>query len=644
MTTEVIDPHPRPPLSHGGKKPSSAASNVAQAKARNAQGRKVASVVQSRADQDVDPETGKRTLTAVFPGKGGREPHHVDLSFLLRFPNLQPMFTEGFLCSGANRTPETRQGVSKSLSRYFFTYLDAYWPNTLSPGDLDDELLAGFRGNLLNTPRAHGKALHPSTARHALSAVRSVLVALTQGPWADAANCISERVPCIPAGANRKSTPRQVLGMEPLLSILGAAEREVLAIQQRFAKAKVLLVEGRARLHDPRRTVKNNRDDYRDLATCLAAVDEAYPGVIPNLEVMISEHPALGRAVQDIHRQGMVSSSFYPSARDLVPFVLLLTVATVFNADTVLGLDWSNIDFEKDQAGTPAIEIVGMKGRAVRDPVRVFESDVAVSSNLSLRQILFNLREITLRIRPALPPEHSDRLFVFVQQVQAKRPKGFGLDGREVLGTSGDGVWKASLKNFIADNSLPPFSLGLLRPTILDLVQFIDGGLEAARKVGNHGSPVTTWTHYTSDGVQKRYRERIGQVIVLRERWLQTGGAIDPRRLTPWQDKGAATPGFTCLDPFDSRRPNQQPGRLCKDYGGCPSCPMAAAHPGDPLCVGYYTALEAAIYRSQSAMSARTWIERWTLVLADLAALRAWIPAEVLKASREISIQLPNVG
>ncbi len=433
--------------------------------------------------------------------------------------------------------------------------------------------------------------------------------------------------------------------MEVLLSILDAAEKEVLAIEQRFVTAKALLAEGRTRLLDPFRHAKGKRSDYRDLAICLAALDEAYPSVIPDLEVIILDHPLLGQAVRELHGHGTVSSCFYASGRDLVPYVLLLTVATVFNPDTVLSLEWSNIDFDKDQAGTPAIEIVGLKGRAVQDLVRVFESDVAVSSSLSLRRILFGLQEITSRIRPALAPEHSERLFVFVQKWGGqKKPKSFGLDGRKLLLPSGDIVWQSSLKNFIKDNRLPPFTLGRLRPTILDLVQFMDGSLEAARKVGNHGNPVTTWTYYTSDGVRKRYRERIGQVIVLRERWVQTEGAIDPRRLTPSQDKGAATPGFSCLNPFDSQRPNQQPARLCKDYGGCPSCPMAAAHPNDPQCVGYYTALEEAIYRSQSTMSASTWIERWVPVLSDLAALRAWIPPDVLKASREISVRLPNVG
>lgn len=644
MTTKPIAPLMRERELRSGKKPSSAASNVAQAKAKFEQDRKIESIVQARVIHGVNPETGEPTLAAVFTGKAGRENQHVDLSFLLDFPNLQSMFTEAFVSWGAKFAPGTRQQIRTLLRGYFFPYLKANWPNALHPGDVDDELLARFRDSLLNTPGKRGGTLHPNTVGNALMAIRLVLERLDTGPWADAANRIAERVPPAPFGGARRSIPTEVLGLEELLAILGAAEREVLAIQQRFAKAKVLLAEGRARLLESGRPVKNNRGDYSDLALCLAALDAIFPSVIPDLKVILENNRALAWAVNYTHGLGEVRSCLYASGRDLVPFVLLLSVATVFNPDTVLALNWSDIDLDKDQAGTSAIEIVGVKGRATRDPVRVLESDVAASSKLSLKQLLSNLKEITSRIRSDLAPEHADRLFVFVQQVRAKRPKGFGVEGRRTVMPSADGIWQISLKNFIRENKLRPFTLNQLRPTILDLVQFMDGSLEAARKVGNHGSPVTTWTHYTSDGVKKRYRERVGQVILLRERWLQTGGTIDPRCRTPAQDKGAATPGFSCLDPFDSPRPNQQSGRLCKDYGGCPSCPMAAAHPGDPLCVGYYLALEVAIYRSQGTMSARTWIERWTPVLSDLAALREWITPDVIEASRTFSIQLPNVG
>lgn len=644
MTTERIGPQIPGRELRTGKKPSSAASNVAQAKEKMEQDGKVGSIAQTRVNHGVDPKTGEPTLTAVFPRNGAREVHHVGVSFLLAFPNLQQLFTEACLCWGARLTDQTRNGGINDLRRYFFAYLKSDWSNMLRPEDIDDELLAGFRDSLLNKSGLRAKALHPRTVSRALSLLRSILSTLTTGPWARVASRIAERVPPGPVGARRKTVPTEVLGMEQLLAILGAAEREVLNIELRFAKARVLLAEGRTRLLDHGRLTNNTRADYRDFSVCLAAVAEACPGVIPDLKVLRSRDPALGLAVQCTHGQAEISSHFYLCSRDVVPFALLLAVATVFNPDTILTLNWQDIDLDKDRAGTPAIEIVGAKGRAVRDLVRVLDPDAALSSRLSLKQMLAYLREFTSRIRPHLSPEHADRLFVYVQRKGRKQPKGFGASGEKSGLPSGDIVWMRALQRFVKDNKLPPFTLGQLRPTILDLVQFMDGSLEAARKVGNHGSPATTWTHYTSGGVRARYRERIGQVIVLRQRWLQTGGVIDPRRLALGQDKGAATPGFSCLDPFDSQRPNQQPGRLCKDYGGCPSCPMAAAHPGDPLCVAYYTALEAAIYRSQRAMSARTWIERWTPVLADLAALRMWIPPDVLEASHEISIRLPNVG
>ncbi|MES2298672.1 MAG: hypothetical protein V4582_16630 [Pseudomonadota bacterium] len=645
MKIESLGPQTPERETRKAKTPSSAASIVAQTKKKMEQEGKVGSIAGTRAEHSMDARTGEPVLAAVFPRQGGREPHYVDLSFLLAFPNLQPMFVDAFLCWGATVSPQTRLNCRDYLRRYFFAYVKSNWSDFIHPVDIDDEMLAGFRDKLLNESGQRVKALHPHSVRTAMGVLRSTLGALNTGQWASVANRIAERIHSGSVGVARKTVPTRVLGLEQLLAILGAAEREVLAIEQRFANARVLMADGRARLHDTARIMNNTRSDYRNFSVCLAAVDEAYPELVPDVAVIKQRNPALGRAITHIHGQAVVTSHFYPSGRDLVPFVLLLTVATVFNPDTILSLNWRDIDFNKDQAGTPVIEIVGVKGRAVRDLARALYQDATVSSRLSLKQLLVCLREITTRIRAHLAPEHTDRLFVYVQQFGVKRPKGFGEDGeRRCMTGSNDRVWGLGLMNFIKDNKLPPFTLGQLRPSILDMVQFMDGSLEAARKVGNHGSPATTWTHYTSGGVRARYRERIGQVIVMRERWLQTSGVIDPRRLAPGQDKGAATPGFSCLDPFDSPRPNQQPGKLCKDYGGCPSCANAAAHPGDPVNVAYYTALEVAIYRSQGAMSARTWIERWTPILADLAALRAWISSDVLEASREISIRLPNVG
>lgn len=51
---------------------------------------------------------GKPTLTAVFPVKGGGEPHLLDLSFLLDFPLLAELFAEGLLQWGKSLDPKSR--------------------------------------------------------------------------------------------------------------------------------------------------------------------------------------------------------------------------------------------------------------------------------------------------------------------------------------------------------------------------------------------------------------------------------------------------------------------------------------------------------------------------------------------------------
>jgi hypothetical protein len=201
-----------------------------------------------------------------------------------------------------------------------------------------------------------------------------------------------------------------------------------------------------------------------------------------------------------------------------------------------------------------------------------------------------------------------------------------------------------ALNSFRKVNNLEHFTLSQLRPTLIDMTLFLNGDLAAAQALGNHRKPHTTWTFYTSSGVKKRFLERLGEVLVLRQRWIDTKGVIDPRRLTQSQDKSAATPGFICLDPFDSPRKNQNKGRACKAYGECPSCPLAAADLGNASTVALYFALKYSIYKSQSSMSAQTWLLRWAPVLADLDALLEMIPQSMLESSKIFRFTLPSVG
>lgn len=629
-------------LNASNRKLSAAASVVAQTLSRAEGSRNPNPFIQARVENSVNPKTGKPALIAIFPSAKGEIPNRNDVSFLLNFPNLKPMFLVAFLMAGATRAPSSRSEMFRTIRRGFLAYLRDSKLAHILPGDIGDEVLVGFREWLLRP--SSGKPLHPKTVGKALGVVRICLEAIEGGQWVAEARRIAERVPFGIVGVNKRLQPTEVLSLDSLLQIMHSAEKEVLEIQGRWGRGRQLIAEGREGLASPSRQLQHTMNDYADLAICLAEIDTMFSNIVPDLRSIARENKRLANAIEHIHTQRKVRSFFQPTPRDLVPFVILLTICTVFNPDTVLTLEWSCISRDKDRAGTPAVEIVGLKGRASSDLVRLLDPASSVSQSLSLHSLLACLNEICARIRPMVNREHADRLFVYVPEVRGKAPCSFGSyrGGNDVA--SGDITWRHNLRRFINDHQLQYFSLGQLRPTIIDMVQMIDGGLEAAQKVGNHRNPTTTWTHYTSSGVRNRYRERIGQVILLRERWITSSGDIDPRRLERAQDKGAATPGFICLDPFDSPRPNQQSGRLCSDYGACPGCPLGGARPYDPTSVAYYSALEQAIFRSQPQMSAKTWLERWAPILADLRALLAMVSSEVLEESKKIRITLPLVG
>lgn len=626
---------------------SAGASVALQAAKRKASRGEPAELSTERLEHGYHVQKGTPTYHAVFAQAGGGEPSRIDISFMLDFPNLIELFGPAFLAYGSTLKPGTARTVAGELKLGFFAFVRLNYSVDLRYEDINDETLIAFRTYLNSAKGIRAKSMSIGTIRGYLGSLRLVLGALTKGPLRSSAQRISERVPAGPIGGKQAAVPTPVLSVEELLQIMEAAEREFLAVEGRYLRGLELISSGRKKIESGMGGKLNILCDGAELDVVLASIDAEYPGIIPHHTVIAKTNAALSLAIVTQSKKNdniSLFRYFYPSSRDLVCFAVLITIVAVFNPDTSLWLRWNNINLDKDVAGVPMVEIIGLKERAVNNLVRLLDPNDAISSGLSLSRLLRFLKEFTARARPFAAEKHEDFIFLFVQDAELKNPKSWGRLGATFQGPSNDSVWQFSLKQFIEKNQLKRFTLSQLRPTILNLVQSLDGSLEAAAEVGNHKNPRTTWTHYTSDGVRKEYRERIGKILLLRERWFDSVGRIDPRIWRARTDKGAATPGFMCVDPFDSPRPNQSIGKLCADYGGCPACPLAGAYPEDPESVAYYTALVDAIYKSQGAMSAKTWVKRWVPVLSDLQSLLALVPEDVLSQSRQVVVRLPLVG
>lgn len=669
-----------PALTPNKKPRTSRAQQVVEAaKRRNAEQGNVENLPSTRLEHGT--ADGKPRLTAIFPKKGGGDPHRLDLSFLLEFPRLKDFFAEALLKAMKNNKFNTRRAVSKSLRSGWFTFLRKSGYGNLSPEDLDEQIVTGFNTWLHEARKADGDAHHPLTIAARLGPLRVALAASRMPHLVDL-------VPSGPRGASRKSVPTKVLQFDQLLAVITTAEKEILALRDFWEKGQSILMQGRALLHNgavlvksPRTQRVKNRRIQRvmmvtesNLAIALAMIDLRYPGVIPNLLEISADNALLADTIQYGINMGKMTRYFYASGRDLVPLVLSIAIATAFNPDTILNLNWKNVDRnvdplsngrravqfdvteEADEVNTsrkadangvnesPLAKITGDKPRAGRQLLRLLDPEASVVNQVSLNMVFDLLIAMTERIRPFVIDRetHGDRIFLYVQKTNEKRAKGFGGDTYDACG---DEVWKRHLAAFIKDNNLPEFTLKTIRATLLDYVQLFNrGDLEAARQVGNHASRVTTWTHYTSDLVKQILQEATGETMLVRERWLDSEGKIDPRKHSEWASKGCATPGWICLDPFDSPRPNQKQGRLCSAYGECPDCPLSAARPVNPSNVMLYEALRRAIYRSMIRVTAPVWRDRWAPVVASLDGLLANVPAQVLEESRKLTVELPDIG
>lgn len=599
---------------------------------------------------DVCSATGRPGLVAGFPGPNGTE--RVDLSILLRLPNLAAPLARAFRAHASVLRPVSRRHVARRLG-VFATYVSKAG---MTEANLDALATDAFFAALiawLDAPRVL-RLSNARTGRRAgdmaplcvkermamLGLVRSLAEALLEDPDHDGA--ARRLLAAIPRnqwpGAARKFTPKPRIGQDDWSIIVAAAEREALQAMRGWAEGLHLLELGRARL-----LVSPGCPDYRDLATCVARLDQLYPGVIPEADRIEQDDRRLRRFVQYVHRQKPICNRLYPSPRSLVPFVILFAAETALNASTIMGIDRADIR-RGDVLGRPVLWITAEKHRAARDPLLPFDASEpdGIRKKVTLATIVDFLTAYTERLRGEAPPDQCDRLFL-VAMKQGRTPlhpvRGYyGLSHTEA-----DNSWFWALTAFRRDNKLVKFTLDQVRPTVLDEEQRRSGDIVRAQRLGGHRSAATTWRHYTSDGTRQRLRERLGGIFMLRERWWSSGGRIDPRALFRTGDAGAATPYFRCLDPFDSPRPGQRAGRLCKAYGECPSCPLAAANIGDPVSVAHYRALAAAIIESRDTMPPKAWLTRWAEVLADLEALLAQVDLPTAGRAAAYHVHLPPV-
>jgi hypothetical protein len=297
---------------------------------------------------------------------------------------------------------------------------------------------------------------------------------------------------------------------------------------------------------------------------------------------------------------------------------------------------------EDEDAGDNTEEIVGeklfsgapIKKRArYRRQKRILPVEDAPDNPAFLWQFLV---EWTEWFRPTVAPEWQDRLFLYVSGSTSSNKRMQGFDGKTDPG--GDYSFQYAYKAFFRDHGLTYYTFMQFRPTGLDIVDVEFGGdIRAKQAAGGHATIQTTYQSYTTNAQMQRGDEALAQVSATRERFRKTQGKSDPRRKPEGADIGAATPGWTCADPYDS--PLYGKGKLCGGYGRCPACPLGSMNPNDCYSAAQAINLLDAIDKAVEIMAPAAWLERYSR--SRKALTEFWlpqIPDHVLEQVRQIKL------
>jgi hypothetical protein len=246
------------------------------------------------------------------------------------------------------------------------------------------------------------------------------------------------------------------------------------------------------------------------------------------------------------------------------------------------------------------------------------------------------LVEWTDWFRPTVASVWQDRLFLYVLGGTSPNKRMQGFDGHTNPG--GDCNFDNAYKAFFRDHGLTYHTFMQFRPTGLDIVDVEFGGdIRAKQAAGAHAKAQTTYQRYTTEAQMQRGDEVLAQLSAARERFRTTQGKSDPRRKPEGADIGAATPGWTCADPYDS--PIYEKDKLCGGYGRCPACPLGSINPNDCYSAAQAFNLLDAIDKAVESMAPAAWLERYGP--SRKALIEFWfpqIPDHVLEQVRHVKL------
>jgi hypothetical protein len=575
-------------------------------------------------------EQGNPFLRVVVPTPREPKPEQViDLSFLYALPNLADTLAEAFLdWTATTQRTASRGGEAAHLRVGLVAFLVETGRTATTPEGLTTELANAFIGWLNEKRTGRDELLQENSRAKLFGTLRRLIKHLRQLPkWAGRIprDLYIRDSPWPMRHLKRKAT--EILDSEDLRRLLSACAEEVTSTIHRIEEGWRLREEARDSLPSSHQGYMA----YADLGSCLAAVETQLRGQILRMDVVNDMDRDVGEAVRKLHG-GLISLGeyFYPTPRLLMPFIVLLSLYTGVNTGSLV---------ESQRGGFWVASVLGhrrfywkvWKERAKRWQAGSIACDEDMTHPATLVQFLMRWTEY---LRPLVHPSESERLFLFVPP-RGKRP---ASSFHSKWGSLLSGSWEYGYHQFLKEHGLGLLGTRRFRVTGLEIVHQVTGGdLPAMQAWANHARSSTTERNYVGDGAKQRDEERLAEIMLVRGRWRQTQGKIETRGRPEHTDIGAATPGWTCLDPYAGLHGPKD--TLCSAYAQCPVCPLGSVDFQSPYaCAQAHNLLEA-VRRAAETMAPQAWLKRMAPVQQKL--LDTWLPqfsAPVRKAAQKLSL------
>lgn len=582
-----------------------------------------------------EPGTAVRTCepdAETAPSQADSHVDRFDCSAWLSTPKLALVFAESLARKMRPLSFRSRQVDVENLTRGWFTFCASLpGAEALDLPDLTGSLIARFVYQFLGAKSEDGEyAIKSGSTRiHRLGVLRKVIEGL--GDEAKARLPESFSIPVAPWRGAKLYTPTPPLEMDLASKIYACASERVAEVMA--AVEAVWESAGEAQAADPNVSTRRLPARTLPLGAAYLRVIELSGGYLPERKVLRAEGGELF-ALTRVHGYSQLARALAPTPRDIVPFVYLLAFQTLLNQQPLLDLRLGDVAVS-EVLGIPRVHIETVKHRA--NTVQRMNFAESTSPDSPFRTLTF-LVKWTKNIRKFCDASIRNDLFIYAPRDKhgEQRVETFHEHGR---GRSPN--FEALNTVFCKTSGFPWTGLRSIRALGAELANLIFGdNPDVQRQLLGQKCRTTGEGHYTSPASQRRGEQRLALAMEERTRWINTGGAIEPRGANREDDHSAATPGFTCIDPFHSPLRGQHSGRLCQAYGDCPGCPLGVANVHSGYSLARLLQLRQRFIEARADMGDAAWSARWQIAFTRLDTF--WLPqftdAEVVSEAETLTL------